>query len=339
MNWARRLAYILSLAATIIVASLAPRPALAQLGSLIVTLTAPSNGANVTGTIPVKASVTIIGGLTVQSVQFKLDGANLGSDTSAPYQISWNSFPVSNGSHTLTAVARDLLGAQWTSDPVTVTVWNDHIAPSVSVSSPVAGAFLSGTISMTANASDNVGVVGVQFKVDGVNTGAEATSAPYSAPWNTLNATNGSHTVTAVARDAVGNTTTSAAVTVTVDNAPPSVSISSPAAGASVSGTTMVTANASDNVGVVGVQFKLDGANLGAEVTTAPFQVSWDTTTTTNATHTLSAVARDAAGNRTTAPAVSVTVNNLSPFALDNQQPGPTNWGMWFGGQPADADG
>src|SRR5438067_21343 len=314
MNWARRLAYILSLAATIIVASLAPRPALAQLGSLIVTLTAPSNGANVTGTIPVKASVTIIGGLTVQSVQFKLDGANLGAaDTSEPYQISWNTFPVSNGSHTLTAVARDVLGAQWTSDPVTVTVWNDHIAPSVSVSSPAAGAFLSGTISMTANASDNVGVVGVQFKVDGVNTGAEATSAPYSAPWNTLNATNGSHTVTAVARDAVGNTTTSVAVTVTVDNAPPSVSISSPVAGASVSGTTMVTASASDNVGVVGVQFRLDGANLGAEVTAAPYQVSWDTTTATNATHTLSAVARDAAGNRTTSAAVTFTVDNAPP--------------------------
>src|SRR5437763_80629 len=314
MNWARRLAYILSLAATIILASLATHRAFAQLGSLIVTITAPSNGANVTGTIPVKASVTIIGGLTVQSVQFKLDGANLGAaDTSAPYQISWNSFPVSNGSHTLTAVARDLLGAQWTSDPVTVTVWNDHIAPSVSVSSPAAGAYLSGTISMTANASDNVGVVGVQFKVDGVNTGAEATSAPYSAPWNTLTATNGSHTVTAVARDAVGNTTTSAAVTVTVDNAPPSVSISSPAAGASVSGTTMVTANASDNVGVVGVQFKLDGANLGAEVTAAPFQVSWDTKTATNASHVLTAVARDAAGNSTTSAAVTLTVDNALP--------------------------
>src|SRR5258706_9147827 len=90
MNWGRRLAYILSLAATIIVAALAPREAAAQLGlgSLVVTMTAPSNGANVTGTIPMRASVTIIGGLTVQGVQFKLDGANLGAaGTSAPSPI------------------------------------------------------------------------------------------------------------------------------------------------------------------------------------------------------------------------------------------------------------
>src|SRR5207249_1936989 len=161
--------------------------------------------------IPVKASVTIIGGLTVQSVQFKLDGANLGAaDTSDPYEISWNTFPVSNGSHTLTAVARDILGAQWTSDPVTVTVWNDHIPPSVSVSSPAAGASVSGTTMVTANASDNVGVVGVQFKLDGANLGAEVTAAPFQVSWNTKTATNASHVLTAVARDAAGNSTTSA---------------------------------------------------------------------------------------------------------------------------------
>src|SRR4029077_21212963 len=121
------------------------------------------------------------------------------------------------------------------------------------------------------------------------------------------------HTVTGIARDAAGNRTTSAAVTVTVfnDTTAPSVSITSPIAGATVSGSVMVTASATDNVGVAGVQFKLDGANLGAEVTAAPYQVSWDTTTTTNAAHTLSAVARDAAGNQSTSAVVSVTVNNL----------------------------
>src|SRR6267378_4381982 len=56
------------------------------------------------------------------------------------------------------------------------------------------------------------------------------------------------------------------------------VTVSSPAAGSTVSGATTVSASASDNVGVVGVQFKLDGANLGAEDTTAPHSISWDTT-------------------------------------------------------------
>src|SRR5204862_447978 len=140
---------------------------------------------------------------------------------------------------------------------------------------------VSGTTSLSAAASDNVGVVGVQFKLDGANLGAEDTSSPYSVNWDTTTASNGSHSLAAVARDAAGNQTTSAAVTVTVNNVPPdttppTVSISSPGAGATVSGTTTVSAAASDNVGVVGVQFKLDGANLGAEDTSSPYSISWN---------------------------------------------------------------
>ena len=96
------------------------------------------------------------------------------------------------------------------------------------------------------------------------------------------------------------------------DTTPPTVSITSPRSGSTVSGTTTVSATASDNVGVVGVQFKLDGQNLGAEVATAPYSISWDTTTTSNGSHTLTAVARDAAGNTGTSAAVTVTVSNGS---------------------------
>ena len=105
-------------------------------------------------------------------------------------------------------------------------------------------------------------------------------------------------------------------VTLTVtpaDSTPPTVSISSPAAGAQLSGTVNVTANASDNVGVAGVQFKLDGANLGSEDTAAPYSVPWDTTQASNTGHTLSAVARDAAGNTAPAADVVVTVSNTGP--------------------------
>jgi len=73
---------------------------------------------------------------------------------------------------------------------------------------------LSGTATLTANAADNTAVVGVQFKVDGVNAGAEDTTSPYSIQWNTAGTSLGSHAITAVARDAAGNTATSAAVTV-----------------------------------------------------------------------------------------------------------------------------
>jgi len=93
----------------------------------------------------------------------------------------------------------------------------------------------------------------------------------------------------------------------------PTTSLTAPAAGAAVSGTVSVTANATDNVGVSGVQFKLDGAALGAEDTAAPYSVSWNTTATANGVHVLTAVARDAAGNQTTTAAVSVTVSNATP--------------------------
>src|SRR5207248_3149974 len=129
---------------------------------------------------------------------------------------------------------------------------------------------------------------------------------------DTTAASNASHTLTAVARDAAGNTTTATAITVPVFNvtSPPTVSLTAPAGGATVSGTTTISASASDNVGVVGVQFRLDGANVGVEDTTAPYAIAWDTTTASNASHTLTAVSRDAAGNTTTANTVTVTVAN-----------------------------
>ena len=93
------------------------------------------------------------------------------------------------------------------------------------------------------------------------------------------------------------------------------MSLTAPAA-ATVSGTVTLTATATDNVGVAGVQFKLDGANLGAEDTTSPYSVSWNTTTVANGTHTLTAVARDAAGNTTTSPTVTVTVANATQIPV-----------------------
>lgn len=193
----------------------------------------------------------------------------------------------------------------------------DTTPPTVSMITPADGTTVSGTVKATASASDNVGVVGVQFKLDGVNLGAEAKTAPYAISWNTTATSNGAHTLDAVARDAAGNKTASAAVTVTVSNnsadtTPPTASMTAPADGSTVSGNVAVAANASDNVGVVGVQFKLDGANLGAEDTSSPYSISWDTTAAANGSHTLTAVARDAAGNHTTSSPVSLTVSNNS---------------------------
>jgi hypothetical protein len=120
------------------------------------------------------------------------------------------------------------------------------------------------------------------------------------------------------AEDAVGNVgpaSNEASAVATTDTTPPTVSITSPSAGATVSATVSVTANATDNGSVAGVQFKVDGANLGAEDTAAPYSVSWDTFASGNGAHSISAVARDAAGN-TTSSLVSVTVQNTAPPGL-----------------------
>jgi hypothetical protein len=95
---------------------------------------------------------------------------------------------------------------------------SDTVPPTVSITAPSSGATVSGTITVSANATDNVGVAGVQFKLDGANLGSEDTSSPYSISWNTTAASSGSHTLTAVARGAAGNTRTSASVSVTVNN-------------------------------------------------------------------------------------------------------------------------
>lgn len=123
----------------------------------------------------------------------------------------------------------------------------------------------------------------------------------------------GAYTVTATASD--GALTVSRTLTWTVtdpaDTTPPTVAMATPANNATVSGTSVaVTATAADAVGVVGVQFRLDGANLGVEDTVAPYSVTWNTTLATNASHVLTAVARDAAGNSRTATAITVTVSN-----------------------------
>jgi hypothetical protein len=94
------------------------------------------------------------------------------------------------------------------------------------------------------------------------------------------------------------------------DTTKPTVSVTSPATGATVSGTVQITASASDNVGVAGVQFTVDDVNVGSEDMSSPYSVAWDTTAAGNGPHTLTAVARDAAGNVTESSPVTVTVAN-----------------------------
>jgi leucyl aminopeptidase len=94
---------------------------------------------------------------------------------------------------------------------------SDTTAPTASLTAPAAGATVSGTTTLTASASDNVGVTRVEFFVDGVLKGT-ANASPYSSAWDTRTASNGTHALVAKAYDAAGNVGTSTSVSVTVSN-------------------------------------------------------------------------------------------------------------------------
>ena len=315
-----------------------------------VSLTGPAAGAQVSGTVSVSADAADNVGVT--GVQFKLDGTSLGAeDTVAPFTINWNTTTATNGQHTLTAVARDAAGNTTTSAARTVTVSNsggltcaagefhaqyfaEHDADGSGRPRAVrAGdrlhlgarqprgcrpdqfsarwsgsiSFPAGSTTFTATADD-----GIRVLVDGVaviNAWVDQSTTTYTAT-RVLSA--GTHQITVEYYENGADATARVTWTTTTagDSAPPSVSLTGPAAGAQVSGTVSVSADAADNVGVTGVQFRLDGTSLGAEDTVAPFTINWNTTTATNGQHTLTAVARDAAGNTTTSAARTVTVSN-----------------------------
>lgn len=175
-----------------------------------VSLTAPAAGDSAEVSTPVTVSATAADADgTVTGVQF-FDGAtSIGSDTSNPYSITWT--PVVAGARNLTARATDNLGATTTSAPVAFTVTSptgaDAEAPVATMTAPADQATgLTGAVTLSATATDNVGVAGVQFQVDGLDLGAEDTSAPYSAVLPATNVyTTGVHVLRARARDAAGN--------------------------------------------------------------------------------------------------------------------------------------
>jgi uncharacterized repeat protein (TIGR01451 family) len=195
--------------------------------------------------------------------------------------------------------------------PVSFTISTTGIG--TTLLSPTDDTIATGTISVSATATSTVGIASVQFYLDGSQLGSAVTSSPYTISWDTTMASDGSHSLYSEATDNNSNIASSSEITITVDNTPPSVSITSPTSGTTVSGTTSITASSSDAItGVSSVSFYLDGSFLG-ESTSSPYSINWDTTQTSNASHNLTAIATDSAGNATTSQAIPVTVYNAPP--------------------------
>jgi hypothetical protein len=194
------------------------------------------------------------------------------------------------------------------------------LPPTVTITAPVNSTTVTGNavaVTAAAAATSPATVSSVQFQLGGANLGSLVTSSPYTISWDSTTAKNGSHTLTAIVTDSLGQHATSAPVTITSSNGgtpAPSVSIVAPISGAIVSSTAIVTAAVSSSAPPVSLQFQLDSVNLGAALATAPYSISWDTTKATNASHSLTAIATDGLGQSTISAPVSVTVANGSSF-------------------------
>ncbi|MEX0985643.1 MAG: Ig-like domain-containing protein [Actinomycetota bacterium] len=285
-----------------------------------VTLTAPAAGATVSGTaVALSANASDDNGVTM--VEWFLDSGTTAiatdTDSAGGWTGTWNSTLATDGSHTITARATDTIG-QTANHQRSVTVDNIDELPSVTLTAPGAGATVSGTaVALSANASDDEGVTKVEWFLDAGSTpiATDTSSAGgWTGSWDSTSTSNGSHTITARATDTIGQTANHQR-SVTVDNvdAPPSVTLTAPGAGATVSGTAVaLSANASDNNGVAQVEFFLDGTvSLGTDTDSAGgWTGSWDSTLATDGSHTITARATDTIG-QTANHQRSVTVDNI----------------------------
>ena len=283
-----------------------------------VVITSPANNASVA----VGASITIAAtatapNSTVTKVEF-FDGASkLGEDTSSPYSFAWTG--ATAGPHALTAKVTNAANATATSAVVNITV-SSPSSPTVAITAPANNATVAFGTAITINATataPNSSVAKVEF-FNGTTKLGEDTSSPYSFVWS--GATVGAHALTAKVTNAANATATSAIVNVTVTEASsqkPVVAITSPANNATVtSGSTTITANASDPDGTVKVVEFFSGTTKIGEDTSSPYSINW--TTGPAGTYNLTAKATDDKNNSTTSSIIIVKVVDPIP---SNKEP------------------
>lgn len=171
-------------------------------------------GSSTSGSL-VTFTATASDNVGVARVEFWLDGVQYSSLTAAPYSQGVDTGTLTAGSHSMVAKAFDAAGNQASSSAVSFTV-----AAPADTQAPVASGTVSGTsgtVTLSATATDNVGVTKVEFWVDGALSGS-ATASPWQWALDSTKLTNGSHSLVVKAFDAAGNVGTSGAVGFTVSN-------------------------------------------------------------------------------------------------------------------------
>jgi hypothetical protein len=195
----------------------------------------------------------------------------------------------------------------------------DTQPPTISITQPTASSSVSGVITVSAVAADNVGVTRVDLYVDGTLVASE-TAAPYNFSWDTANVTKGMATIQVIAYDAAGNNKAANVVVsvynapppIVTDKTPPSVTISNPISGA-VSGVVKVNVFATDDSGAAGITNKLYiNGSLAATGTGGALTYNWNTRKLAAGSYTISVKSSDKAGNVGT---TSVVVQVGTPAA------------------------
>lgn len=319
MTWSRKLTVAAVTAGAV---ALSAAPALAGKASPggkrslssapTVNISTPAVGTTVSGSVTVAGKAAAGAGIAGVAISVDAGAWQVASGGSS-WNTTLDTTALSDGTHSLFARVTDDNGTQATTSE-SISVDNaDTTPPVVSFSSPAAGATVSGTATVAGTASDNVSVSTVELRVDGGSWQTASGTTSWSLAWDSTTAANGSHTLTVRATDPSGNTSTSSE-TVTVNNkvadtTPPTVGITSPAAGSGVSGTVTVSGTASDNVAVSAVAVQVDGGTWQSVSGTTSWSWSWNTSSLGNGTHTVVARATDSSGNTSTA-SESVTVSN-----------------------------
>jgi PKD repeat protein len=216
--------YVVTLTVTDNSGSTGTQTAVATIGTTpqsppAVSIIAPASGADFTApaSISINATASDTDG-SISKVEFFQGSTKLGEDSTAPYSFVWAS--VGAGSYSLTASATDNQGASTTSAAVSITVSNGNVAPTIAITSPTSGTVFTppASVSINATASDSDGSISkVEFFQSSTKLG-EDLNAPYSFAWTNVAA--GSYSLTAKATDNLGATTTSGAVSITVNQPP-----------------------------------------------------------------------------------------------------------------------
>lgn len=168
----------------------------------------PADGTTVSGVVAIGANATDAVGVT--RVDFYASSQLIGSDNSSPYSFNWDSKTVGDGAIVpISAKAYDAVNNEGISNTVNVAVNNavvvDTTAPIVTINSPIQGANVkSGTVSISASATDNINVVSMKLYIDGSQKATSSTGI-LNYSWNTKRVSVGQHTIKVQAYDAVGN--------------------------------------------------------------------------------------------------------------------------------------